>query len=142
VYLGARRVHFYNMPPHNDMPARSPVRTATDLVNEAKGRITEVGAERVQEMQDRGEPVTYLDVREQNEWNMGHLPRATLIPRGVLESTVEQRVPRDATVVIYCASGNRSAMAADTLQQMGYSHVSSMAGGYRAWVAAGGMVEG
>jgi rhodanese-related sulfurtransferase len=130
------------MPAHNDMPARPPVRTATDLVNEAKGRITEVPAERVQEMQDRGEPVTYLDVREQNEWNMGHLPRATLIPRGVLESTVEQRVPRDATVVVYCASGNRSAMAADTLQQMGYTHVSSMAGGYRAWVAAGGMVEG
>jgi rhodanese-related sulfurtransferase len=138
VYLQTLRMHPYNMPPHNDMP----LRTATDLVNEAKSRITEVGTDRVQEMQDRGEAVTYLDVREQNEWNMGHLPRATLIPRGVLESSIEQRVPRDATIVIYCASGNRSALAADTLQQMGYRHVSSMAGGYRAWVAAGGMVEG
>jgi rhodanese-related sulfurtransferase len=126
------------------MPARNnmPVRSATDLVNDAKGRITEVSAAQVQEMQDRGDPVVYLDVREQNEWNMGHLPRATLIPRGVLESSIEQRVPRDATVVTYCASGNRSALAADTLQQMGYPHVVSMAGGYRAWVAAGGMVEG
>ena len=56
------------------------MKTATDLVNEAKARISEVSAERVQEMQERGEPVVYLDVREQNEWNMGHLPRATLIP--------------------------------------------------------------
>jgi sulfur-carrier protein adenylyltransferase/sulfurtransferase len=126
------------MPARNDMPVRS----ATDLVNAAKARITEVSAEQVQEMQDRGDPVVYLDVREQNEWNMGHLPRATLIPRGVLESSIEQRVPRDARVVLYCASGNRSALAADTLQQMGYPHVASMAGGYKAWVASGGMVEG
>jgi rhodanese-related sulfurtransferase len=117
-------------------------RTATDLINEAKGRIAEVTVARVQEMQDRGEPVVYLDVREQNEWNLGHLPRATFIPRGILESNIEQRVPRDTTVVIYCASGNRSAMAADTLQQMGYPHVSSMAGGFRAWVDSGGIVEG
>jgi rhodanese-related sulfurtransferase len=117
-------------------------RTATDLINEAKGRIAEVAVARVQEMQDRGEPVVYLDVREQNEWNLGHLPRATFIPRGILESNIEQRVPRDSTVVIYCASGNRSALAADTLQQMGYQHVSSMAGGLRAWVDAGGIVEG
>ena len=118
------------------------MKTATDLVNEAKARISEVNAERVQEMRERGEPVVYLDVREQNEWNMGHLPRATLIPRGLLESSIEQRVPRDAEVVVYCASGNRSALAADTLQQMGYGKVSSLAGGYKAWVAIGGMVEG
>jgi rhodanese-related sulfurtransferase len=84
----------------------------------------------------------YLDVREQNEWNLGHLPQATFIPRGQLETTVEQRVPRDATVVIYCASGNRSALAAQTLQEMGYEHVSHLAGGFRAWVAGGGDVDG
>jgi rhodanese-related sulfurtransferase len=119
-----------------------PIRTATDLINDAKTRITEVTAAQVQEMQDHGEQVVYLDVREQNEWNLGHLPRSTLIPRGVLESSIEQRVPRDSTIVTYCASGNRSALAADTLRQMGYTHVSSMAGGFRAWVDAGGMVEG
>jgi rhodanese-related sulfurtransferase len=119
-----------------------PNRTATDLINDAKSRIREVSVAEVQEMQDQGQPVVYLDVREQNEWNQGHLPRATLIPRGILESSIEQRVPRDSAVVIYCASGNRSALAADTLQQMGYTHVASMAGGIRAWVSAGGMVEG
>lgn len=117
-------------------------RTATDLVNDAKARITEVTAPQVRAMQEAGEPVVYLDVREQNEWNLGHLPRATFIPRGVLESQVEQRVPRTARVVVYCAGGNRSALAADTLQQMGYHQVSSLAGGFRAWVDAGGPVEG
>jgi rhodanese-related sulfurtransferase len=119
-----------------------PSRSATDLVTDAKTRITEVPVTRVQEMQESGLGVVYLDVREENEWNMGHLPRATLIPRGVLESQIEQRVPRDTPVVVYCASGNRSALAADTLRQMGYTQVSSMAGGFRAWVDAGGMVEG
>jgi rhodanese-related sulfurtransferase len=136
LYLGMHRVH------PSETPLPDAMKTATDLINEAKARITEVNAERVQEMQERGEPVVYLDVREQNEWNMGHLPRATLIPRGVLESTIEQRVPRDAQIVVYCASGNRSALAADTLQEMGYGKVASLAGGYRAWVAIGGMVEG
>jgi sulfur-carrier protein adenylyltransferase/sulfurtransferase len=117
-------------------------RTATDLISEAKARITEVSASEVQEMQDRGDAVVYLDVREQNEWNLGHLPRATFIPRGILESNIEQRVPRDSRVVVYCASGNRSALAADTLKQMGYANVSSMAGGIRAWVDLGGVVEG
>jgi rhodanese-related sulfurtransferase len=118
------------------------IRTATDLINDAKRRITEVGAAAVLGMQEQGEPVVYLDVREQNEWNLGHLPRATFIPRGLLESQVEQRVPRDAAVVVYCAAGNRSALAADTLQTMGYTNVRSMAGGFRAWIDAGGPVEG
>jgi rhodanese-related sulfurtransferase len=86
--------------------------------------------------------VVYLDVREQNEWNLGRLPRATFIPRGVLETTIEQRVPRDTKVVVYCAGGNRSALAADTMQQMGYHDVASMAGGFRAWADAGGEIEG
>jgi rhodanese-related sulfurtransferase len=117
-------------------------RTATDLINAAKARITEVTVPQVRAMQESGEAVVYLDVREQNEWNLGHLPQATLIPRGILESQIEQRVPRTARVVVYCASGNRSALAADTLQQMGYHQVSSLAGGIRAWVDAGAPVEG
>ncbi len=61
-------------------------------------------------MQARGESAVYLDVREQNEWNLGHQPKATFLPRGVIETTVEQRVPRDTKVIIYCASGNRSVL--------------------------------
>jgi rhodanese-related sulfurtransferase len=119
-----------------------PPKSGAQLVIEAKQRIRESTVSEVRDMQSRGAPAVYLDVREQNEWNLGHLPQATFMPRGVLETTIEQRVPRDATVVIYCASGNRSALAADTLQQMGYQGVSSMAGGFRAWVEAGGDVEG
>jgi rhodanese-related sulfurtransferase len=63
-----------------------------------------------------------------------------LLPRGVLEQNIERVAPRDRKVVIYCASGNRSALAADTLQQMGYNDVASMEGGIRAWVDAGGEI--
>jgi rhodanese-related sulfurtransferase len=113
-----------------------------DLIDAAKTRIREVSVSDVQAMQARGEPAVYVDVREPNEWNLGRLPQAILIPRGTLETSVEQRVPRDATVVLYCAGGNRSALAADTLQQLGYDKVVSMAGGFRAWVDAGGAVDG
>ena len=117
-------------------------KTATDLVNEAKTRITEVSPQEVRDMQSRGENVVYLDVREPQEWNLGHLPRAIHIPRGTLESAIEARVPRDQKVVVYCASGNRSAFAADTLQQLGYADVASMARGFRGWAEEGGEVEG
>jgi rhodanese-related sulfurtransferase len=63
-----------------------------------------------------------------------------LLPRGVLEQNIERAVPRDRKVVVYCASGNRSALAVDVLQQMGYTDVASMAGGIRAWVDAGGEI--
>jgi rhodanese-related sulfurtransferase len=117
-------------------------KSGPQLIMEAKQRIRETSVGEVRDMQSRGAPAVYLDVREQNEWNLGHLPQATFMPRGVLETTIEQRVPRDTTVVIYCASGNRSALAAETLQLMGYQDVSSMAGGFRGWVEAGGDVEG
>ncbi|MFL5577791.1 MAG: rhodanese-like domain-containing protein [Gemmatimonadaceae bacterium] len=117
-------------------------KTATDLVNEAKSRIKEVTPEDVRAMQERGDDVVYIDVREPQEWNLGHLPRAIHIPRGTLESAIEARVPREQKVVLYCASGNRSAFAADTLQQMGYGDVASMSRGFRGWAESGGEVEG
>lgn len=117
-------------------------KSGTDLINEAKQRIREVSPGEVQEMRRRGDDVVYLDVREPNEWNLGRIPGAVHIPRGTLETKVEQAIPRDRKVVIYCAGGNRSALAADTMQQMGYGEVSSMAGGWRDWVGTGGDVEG
>ena len=116
-------------------------KTGTDLVNEAKERIREVSPREVLDMINRNETVVYLDVREPNEWNLGHLPNAMHLPRGNLESNIEARVGRDETVVIYCARGNRSALAADTLQQMGYENVSSMADGWGGWIAIEGPVE-
>jgi rhodanese-related sulfurtransferase len=118
-----------------------PYKTGTDLVNEAKQRIREHTPREVLEMVQNNAPVIYLDVRESNEWNLGHLPNAMHIPRGNLESNIEARAGRHETIVIYCARGNRSALAADTLQQMGYEHVSSMAEGFGAWCAIGGPVE-
>ncbi|HZS62133.1 MAG TPA: rhodanese-like domain-containing protein [Gemmatimonadaceae bacterium] len=114
------------------------IRSGSDLINEAKTRIQEVGVSEAKAQPN----VVYLDVREPNEWNLGRVPGAKFIPRGQLETNVEKQISRDATVVIYCASGNRSALAADTMQTMGYEHVSSLRGGFRAWVDAGGEVEG
>lgn len=113
-----------------------------DLIAEAKTRIREIAPREVQSLMERSEPAIYLDVREPNEWNLGRMPGAVHIPRGTLETKVEQMIPRDARIVCYCAGGNRSALAADTLQQMGYENVESMSGGWREWVGSGGKVEG
>jgi rhodanese-related sulfurtransferase len=117
-------------------------KSGLDLINEAKQRITEVTPQQVRDMRGRGEEATYLDVREPNEWNLGHLPGAIHIPRGQLETKIEAIVPRQRRVVVYCAAGNRSALAADTLQQMGYANVVSLVGGFSGWAQSGGDVEG
>ena len=119
------------------------MKTYTDLVAEAKARIREVPPQDVAAMLRSMEPPpVIIDLREPNEWNLGHLPGALHIPRGRLESQIEARVRRDQAVVLYCQGGSRSALAADTLRQMGYEKVVSMAGGYRDWAVAGGEVEG
>src|SRR5688500_11977139 len=133
---------FHHIPEHRFHGERMAPKTATDLINDAKTRIREVSPKEAREMRARGDTAVYLDVREPNEWNLGHLPGAMHIPRGLLESKIEAAVPRDRKVVIYCASGNRSALAADTLQQMGYADVVSMSGGFTAWAQSGGEVEG
>lgn len=125
----------YRLPP-------TVLKTATDLINEAKQRIREVTVAEVQAMIADGVDAIYLDCREPQETNLGRIPNATVIPRGILESRAEATIRREAKVVIYCAAGNRSALAADTMQQMGYIDVVSMAGGWRDWVAAGAPVEG
>ncbi len=117
-------------------------KTGADLVEEARTRIREISAADVKAMIERGDPAVYLDVREPNEWNLGHLPKAVHIPRGNLESKVEALVPRDAKVVVYCARANRSVLAADTMQVMGYTNVASLAGGWGDWMAVDGPVEG
>lgn len=116
-------------------------KTATDLINEAKGRITQVTPQQAMQARTEDPETVLLDCREPNEWNLGRVPGALFIPRGILESNIEAAVPRDRKVVIYCASGNRSALAAETLQQMGYTDVASMSGGFRGWAEAGGDIE-
>lgn len=117
------------------------MKTGTDLYNEAKAKIREVTPREVKTMQERGDDFTLLDVRDQNEVNLGKVPGAVHISRGTLEGKVEAAIPRDANVVIYCAGGNRSALAAVTMKEMGYTNVSSMAGGFRDWSNEIGEVE-
>jgi sulfur-carrier protein adenylyltransferase/sulfurtransferase len=119
-----------------------------DLLRETKGRIREVDTETAAGELGRTGTVI-LDVREPDEYEQGALPGAVHIPRGHLESQVEGRITdHDAHVVVYCAGGTRSAFAADTLGQLGYSDVVSVVGGFNKWKDegrpgfAGGVVPG
>jgi molybdopterin/thiamine biosynthesis adenylyltransferase/rhodanese-related sulfurtransferase len=104
-----------------------------DLLRDTKARIREVETPEAETEVSRPGTVV-LDVREPDEYEQGALPGAVHIPRGHLESQVEGKVPdRDAHIVVYCAGGTRSAFAADTLAQLGYTDVVSMAGGFNKW---------
>ena len=116
-------------------------KTGEDLVTEAKTRIREITPAEARDIHARGDGTVFLDVREPNEWNLGRIPGAVHLPRGNIESKVEGILPRESSIVIYCARGNRSALTADTMQQMGYENVCSMSEGFGSWVAAGGAVE-
>jgi rhodanese-related sulfurtransferase len=115
--------------------------TGEDLVADAKRQITEVTPEEVQAMRARGEQVVYLDVREPNEWNLGRIPQALHLPRGNLETKIEDLLDRGQRIVVYCARGNRSALAALTMKHMGYENVASMERGFAGWIDANGEVE-
>ncbi|MCX8073018.1 MAG: rhodanese-like domain-containing protein [Candidatus Binatia bacterium] len=108
------------------------------LVEAARRQIKEVSIDEVKDMLARGEPVLLLDVREESEWQRGHLPGAKHLCKGVLERDIESLCPDVHTpIVLYCGGGYRSALAAENLQRMGYTRVASMWGGWRAWVDAG-----
>ena len=104
------------------------------IVDEAKARIREVDFREIKRRLDAREKLALVDVREDNEWARGHLPGAVHLGKGVIERDVEQAFPdKDAPLVLYCGGGFRSALAADNLQKMGYTHVVSMDGGWRGW---------
>ena len=106
----------------------------SQLIQQIKGEIKEITPEEVQERLEAGEPWALLDVREQSEWEEGHLPEAHFIPRGFLEIRTESALPeKDKPLVVYCGGGVRSAMATKTLQDMGYTNVMSMSGGFTRW---------
>jgi len=104
------------------------------LVQEARARVLEVTVDAVKSMLDRGERFHLIDVREESEYARDHLPGAVHLGKGILERDIEERIPDTAThVVLYCGGGYRSALAADNLQKMGYTNVTSMDGGIRGW---------
>ena len=109
-----------------------------EIVDDAKSRIQQNDVQAVKAMLDTERRFYLVDVREDSEWNAGHLPRAIHLGKGIVERDIETAIPDlDAEIVLYCGGGYRSALAADHLQQMGYSNVWSMDGGIRGWREAG-----
>jgi rhodanese-related sulfurtransferase len=91
---------------------------------------------------DQGVPFYLVDVREDNEWQKGHARGAVHLARGILERDIEKAIAdRAAKIVLYCGGGFRSALAGDALQQMGYTDVISLDGGWRAYQGSGLPVE-
>jgi molybdopterin/thiamine biosynthesis adenylyltransferase/rhodanese-related sulfurtransferase len=105
-----------------------------ELLQQVRAEIEEVDAPRARDLLDSIDPPLLVDVREQDEWNEGHLPGAVHVPRGNLESRIERAAPdRSRSIVLYCQSGNRSVFAAKTLEELGYENVVSLAGGFTDW---------
>jgi molybdopterin/thiamine biosynthesis adenylyltransferase/rhodanese-related sulfurtransferase len=112
--------------------------TFRELLAQAKKSIKEAGPEDVAARLKSEQPPVLVDVREPDETQQGVIPGALVIPRGFLELRIEDQLPeKDRPVVIYCAGGTRSALAARTLEDMGYGDVTSMAGGFNAWKERG-----
>ena len=107
------------------------------LVAEAKKHITEISPQDAAAKLNSGDAVV-VDVRDKDEWDGGHIPGATHMSRGTIELDIEEKVPDpNAMIICHCGGGGRSALATETLQKMGYKNVRSMAGGLKAWKAAG-----
>jgi rhodanese-related sulfurtransferase len=108
------------------------------LVTDARGKVKETNVHEVKRRMDAGEKILLVDTREDSEWQHGHIPGAVHIGRGVLERDVEKLVPDPAAeIILYCGGGFRSALAAESLQKMGYTNAVSMDGGWRVWVESG-----
>ena len=108
------------------------------IVNDVKEGITETNVQEVNDRRDRGDDFYLVDIREESEWDRGHITNAIYIGKGVIERDIEKKIDNtEAEIILYCGGGFRSALAADNLQKMGYSNVSSMDGGYSGWVKAG-----
>ena len=104
--------------------------TYRELLARTRTEISEVDARGAQAI----DGAAWIDIREQDEWQEGHLPGAVHVPRGNLESRIEAAVPdKTAPVILYCAAGNRSVFAAKTLEELDYTNVHSLAGGFTDW---------
>jgi rhodanese-related sulfurtransferase len=136
----AERGEMYNLP-----TPETPL-TLMDFVTAAKACITELSPQELRQMQHTADDLLIVDVRESSEHEQGHLEQAMLVPRGILEAaadpTYEKHLPqlaaaRERPVVLYCATGGRSAMGAAVLRMMGFKSVYSLAGGFGGWEAEG-----
>jgi rhodanese-related sulfurtransferase len=111
------------------------------IVDDAKSRVREVTVEDARAAVESGR-ARLIDVREDNEWNEAHAKGAEHLGKGIIERDIETFAPdKAAELILYCGGGYRAALAADSLQRMGYTNVASMAGGWRAWQAANAPIE-
>lgn len=109
-----------------------------DFVNAATAKITEVTPQQVKADLDAGKPIILVDVRDSEEFEAGHLPKALNISRGLLEWKIGVMIPdKNASIVMYCRTGARSALTTARLQEMGYTNVRNMQGAFKAWGEAG-----
>ena len=115
--------------------------TYRELLQQVRSEIDEIDASQARDLIESADPLL-VDVREQSEWDEGHIPGAVHLPRGHLESRIEREAP-DPTrpIVVYCSAGNRSAFAAKTLGEFGYEDVTSLAGGFTDWKRNGFPIE-
>ncbi len=112
------------------------------IVNASKSRVREVDVNGAEEMLRQDPNALLIDVREDHEWEKEHLKGAIHIGKGVIERDIEKCVPeRDRPLLLYCGGGYRSALAADALQQMGFTNVTSVDGGFKAFRDAGKEME-
>ena len=113
------------------------------IVNDAKSRIKEMNVAETRDRLAANPQAKLIDVREDNEWNEAHAAGAEHLGKGIIERDIEAAVADKSTeLILYCGGGYRSALAADVLQQMGYTNVWSMAGGWKAWKESGAPVKG
>src|SRR5580658_11127960 len=112
--------------------------TYSDLLAQVRKTTKEVSLDALKKRLEAKEPMVLLDVREKEEYRAGFIPGAVSIPRGFLEIQVEGKLPdKDATIVAYCAGGTRSALAAKTLADLGYTHVETANPGFTRWMDLG-----
>ena len=113
------------------------------LCEDTKTKVKETNVEEVKRRMDRGDRgFVLVDVREESEWNAGHIPGAMHLGKGVIERDIEQKIPDpNKEIILYCGGGFRSALAAENLAKMGYTNVISMDGGWRGWTEAKYPVE-
>ncbi len=112
-------------------------RSYQDLLASAREQVPEVQVADLAERRQRGDTPLVIDVREQSEWDEGHIPGAIHIPRSFLESRIAGVATPDQEVILSCASGNRSLLAGTTLREMGFGNVESLAGGFARWKQSG-----
>lgn len=109
-----------------------------DLVNEYRPQVKETDVSHVKSRLDNNDKFVLIDVREDNEWDKGHIPTAIHLSRGIIERDIVKVIPnKSSEIILYCGGGFRSVLSAYNLQKMGYANVISMDGGISGWTSSG-----